>query len=537
MTKSLRAAIVVLTLLVCGIGMVFASGQTEEGPTAQTVTEATELEGTITVSLVAGPGSQDAWQAVADGYEEIHPGVSVNIELKPQEGIGDWVRTQFSDPNPTADLININYAHSYKGDRAVNFMDYANLDSPYSDGRWIDQFNFELQTKDLATNEWDAISLESVQVLWVYNREIFAEVGVEPPTTWDEFVEVAEALAAAGYQPLAVAGDFNSFWAGQMGWLAQIYVDQTTRDMINVYRAQPGDYNYDPDVDGVWEYDPSDPFNDDPWKVNTNKSRAFKAILEGEYRGDTEGFKTVWENMARIFPQYAGGDAFFGTSDAVPLFYQGKAAILLDGAWRLPLFKNDMDKLAAGEEIVSGSQAIEGVQRFAIGTFNMPSMEGPGIVAPARTIEVPVGFIGAIRKDQAQSDLVVDFLMYYSSSEGFSRYMSAGLEAGWSPAGPSLVHGVELPEEYAQMFEDLEFIGNVQKSYGAQLARGAPADVQESLREWYSYTQELLTGGIDSDTWARLNQENIMRYIDVSMQSSDVSMNDIENPQNTPTGE
>ncbi len=527
----------VLALIALAASALFAGGAAEEGPTAEAVTPVVERSGTITISLVAGPGSQDAWQAVADGYQAIHPNVRVNVELKPTEGIGDWVRTQFTDPNPTADLININYAHAYKGDRAVNFMEYANQDSPYSDGRWIDQFNFELQTKDLATNEWDSLSLESVQVLWVYNRTIFDDVGISPPSTWDEFVEVAEALEAAGYQPLAVAGDFNSFWAGAMGWLAQIYVDQTTRSMINVYRAQPGDYNFDPDVDGVWQYDPSDPFNDDPWKVNTNKSRVFKAILEGDYRGDTEGLKTVWANMARMFPQYAGGDAFFGTTDAVPLFYQGRAAILLDGAWRLPLFKNDMDKLAAGEEIVSGERTIEGVQRFEIGTFNMPSMEGPGIEASARTIEVPVGFIGAIKKNQAQSDLVADFLMYYSSSEGFSRFMSAGLEGGWTPAGPPLVHGVELPDEYALMFEDLEFIGNVQKSYGASMARGAPADVQESLREWYSYTQDLLTGRISIDRWATLHQENIMRYIDVSMRSENVSRSDIENPQNTPTGE
>ena len=105
-------------------------------------------------------------------------------------------------------------------------------------------------------------------------------------------------------QPITMAGDFNSFWSGAMGWLAQIYTDQTTRSMINVYRAQEGDYDYDPDVDGVWEYNVDDPFNDDAWKVNQNPVRAFKAIADGDYKPDSEGMKTVWTNFAKFFPKY-----------------------------------------------------------------------------------------------------------------------------------------------------------------------------------------------------------------------------------------
>lgn len=47
----------------------------------------------------------------------------------------------------------------------------------------------------------------AIQVLQMYyNKAIFAELGLEVPTTWDEFIAVNEAIAAAGYIPMALTG-------------------------------------------------------------------------------------------------------------------------------------------------------------------------------------------------------------------------------------------------------------------------------------------------------------------------------------------
>lgn len=499
---------------------------------------AKELEGTINVNVQAGPGVKEGWEAVAKGYMEKHPKVKVVVDLKPAEGYPEWIKSMFGSANPTADLVNINLAGPASTGKDVNYMEYINNKSPYSDGIWKDQFNFELQGgKDLARNTWNNLSLESVQVLWCYNRNIFKTVGVEPPKTWKELIAVSEKIKAAGIQPIAIPGDFNSFWSMQMGWLAQIYADQTTRSMLETYRAKEGDYNYDPGVDGKFKFDPKDPYNDDPWKVNQNPVRAFKAIKDGLYKPDSDGMKTVMSSLKEVFPKYAGGAAFFGTKDGLPLFYQGKAAMYVDGAWRLAMFKNDMDKLTKGEEIKTGdNKKIEGVQKFELGTFNMPSMEGPGIEAPARTIEVAIGFIGAVKKDKAHDDLVVDFLMYYSSKDGYSKFMSEALKAGWTPAGPPLVNGVELPPEYASLFKDLKFIGNCQKGQGQMMARGAPGDVQESLRDWYQYTQDFFNGKINVDQWAAKHKENILKYFPQALKAAKINESDLNNPQNAPTG-
>lgn len=54
------------------------------------------------------------------------------------------------------------------------------------------------------------VNIHRANVLW-YNEAIFAEGNLTPPTTFEEFFEVAETLQAAGVTPLAL-GD-NGIWA------------------------------------------------------------------------------------------------------------------------------------------------------------------------------------------------------------------------------------------------------------------------------------------------------------------------------------
>lgn len=508
------------------------------GTDDKTADKGSKGDKTITVSVQTGDGVKQGWEAVAKAYEKLHPDVNVEIDLKPVEGYGDWVQKVFTSDNPTADIVNINLAGTAAEGRSIDYYEYADKDSPYSDGKWIDQFDFEKQKQEKST--WDALSLDSVQVIWLYNKEIFKKAGVQPPKTWDELIGACKKIQAAGYQPISVAGDFNSFWSEKMGWLAQVYADQTTRSMINTYRAQEGDYCYDKDIDGKWKYNPADPYNDDAANVTQNPVRAFKAIQDGTFAPDSVGMKTVWQNLAKVFPGYAGGDAFFGTSDGIPLFYQGKAAMTIDGAWRIINYKNDMEKLDAGKKVTSGDNVIEGVKKFDLGTFNMPSMEGKGIEAPARTLEVANGFLGCISKNQKHNDLVMDFLMYYSSKEGMSTYLDAGLKHGFVPSGMSLVYGVEYPADIKEAFSGLKFIGNCQKGSGCRISRGLSGlngDIQESYRQFYDYAYKYLSGKINVDEFLADHKKNIMQYLPEALATSDISKNDLKNPQNEPTGE
>jgi raffinose/stachyose/melibiose transport system substrate-binding protein len=52
-----------------------------------------------------------------------------------------------------------------------------------------------------------------------YNVDIFNEVGIEPPATWEEFLETCDALNAAGYMPLATGN--KDLWAAG-NWLGHL---------------------------------------------------------------------------------------------------------------------------------------------------------------------------------------------------------------------------------------------------------------------------------------------------------------------------
>ena len=184
--------------------------------------EGDDFSGTVTISLYSAKGVQEAWEAVGAAYTAKHPNVKVVVDLKPQDGYADWVKAAFQGYDsalPEADIVYGNLAGSDRVDKTVNFYEYAFDDSPYSDGTWADQIAFDLQNIDAVTGDWDCVSITAVQVLWFYNADIFAKVGVEAPKTWDEFVAVCEKLDAAGYQPVAVSGDFMSFWRSRWaGW-------------------------------------------------------------------------------------------------------------------------------------------------------------------------------------------------------------------------------------------------------------------------------------------------------------------------------
>ena len=153
-------------------------------------------ENTITICTTNDPGKEAAWTALANAYMEKHPDIKVVVDLKASENYDQWVQTAFTSEEPTADIVNINLAGDAKKGKSINYMEYIDNDSPYSDGTWGEQFDVSKQTINMADNSFDALSLDTVQVIWLYNADIFKEVGVEAPTTWDELIDVCGKIQA-----------------------------------------------------------------------------------------------------------------------------------------------------------------------------------------------------------------------------------------------------------------------------------------------------------------------------------------------------
>lgn len=82
----------------------------------------------------------------------------------------------------------------------------------FEDNGWMDAYPQGVIDIISANDEiWSVpVNIHRSNVLW-YNKAIFAENGLEPPATMDDFFAVADALQAAGVTPMA-QGD-NGVWA------------------------------------------------------------------------------------------------------------------------------------------------------------------------------------------------------------------------------------------------------------------------------------------------------------------------------------
>ncbi len=520
-----------------------------------------ELSGTIIIAF-QGNDTQ-TFQALADAYMEKHPGVDVRVELKPTEGYQEFIRSQFASGVPEASLVNGNVvADLIQADKFVDLSAYLDRTNPYTGAPWRDSMD-EISVanmRDPVSGEMYLLNLETVQVLWFYNATAFANAGIleeaqalanteKNQPTWDQFLDWCHRLREAGYIPVAIEGDFRSFWELRFGWLARMYLDQFTRDEAPLVRAQPGDWNFREGIDDVWEYDPSDPHNDDATRVTFNTQRQMIALRDHQQAVNGPPFQALYTNF-KEFSDHCTPPGWIGTTDAYPLFLTQQAAIRLDVAALLTTFEKDIRSLAEGTYTPAGAVAEgepeatplpgQDVSVFELGSFNNPTMEGDQVDAPARTIEVNIGFYSVPAKTQTQNDLEVDFLMFLTSPEGFGIYLQNRVDPenpNGGIAGPPIVKDVQLPEEIAERFSQLKLIGNTEKpTAGNYRARGV-ADYQPSVREWVDLAQQYFSDQIGLQEFLDSYQASIDRLFPEILEHMQLTEGDLETPEKKPASQ
>ena len=83
----------------------------------------------------------------------------------------------------------------------------ANLDALAAEQGWADVVPAALQAFSTYDGSWVAAPVNVHSTNWVWaNTALMAELGIEQPTSWDEFVAAMEAAEAAGYVALAHGG-------------------------------------------------------------------------------------------------------------------------------------------------------------------------------------------------------------------------------------------------------------------------------------------------------------------------------------------
>jgi len=426
-----------------------------------------------------------ALEELAAQYEELHPGVEVDLTVVAEE-FATWIRTRVAAGGELVpDIYNANYTGGYgELGRWVDLKPYFAEESPYTGEQWGNSLDSQLLARYASDGKNYQLPVDYVDIAVFYNKEIFDELGLAVPASWQEWLACCETIKQGGYTPIAIGGDAMSFWAGDMGWLVRLIGDAYLRDQVPKIMSRPGDWDYKPERNADWNYDPSDPAND--MMVTLNGERRLNAILDGTFDFSTERFQRVYVRLAELSPYFQAGFMGIDTSSAQQLFYMGRAA--------MTIMASD-----AVTGLIQTFEEMDEADRFAFGNFWFPPItDDPLVCGPFRGLGGGGMVLAAMQQGGEEHEKrVIDFLRFITTPEAGRILVERTLESGQSITGPMLIKGVELPPELADKYEVFTGHGFEKLNF-----RGLN-DEQESVNDWVIIAQELLGGRMSPETFGQ----------------------------------
>lgn len=472
----------------------------------------------VIVSIVGGTeadGRDAGFRALLAAYKKIRPEVNVIVENKGNGfGVGyiTWLTTQLASGSPRPDIVSANYCPDYG--HYLNLDYYAGQLNPYTGRPMNEGLDFTFYRSANSRGERTMVSTQMVKVMWYYNQDIFDELGLRPPQTWDEFMRTCEKLKAAGKVPVTLRFNYRFYQ-----WLMEILFDQYTRPYIELVRARPGDWCFDPARDGGWKYNPADPLNDAVPTVNF--ARLLGAIKRREIRYDDAAFVHVLDNLKAI-ARYAPADFLVDTpsadAEAYTLFVNGRAAMHLDQSRLLANLDGD----------------LAGAGKFRWATFDTPPQVNDLVKGPARAVESASGdYVGIISKNQAQTDRVMDFLHFWFSPAGYQAYVDGQVNSGrFVPAGQIMVRGVQLPARYRERFDALVRRGNAEAPLNYISGMLSPGS--RLVNDFKQTLADLVRDKIDSRQAANQIQDIMLRAVDEIIARNRLDESFLQHPELDP---
>jgi ABC-type glycerol-3-phosphate transport system substrate-binding protein len=444
---------------------------------------------------------REGLEAIAAEYGRLHPKVRVKIQILPVNGYETWLRTQIpGGGNNAPDLFNSNYAWGlYERGVLVNMTPYVEAKNPYTDRLWRETLNAQFLEKAKIGGDIPYIPLDSIEIGFYYNADLLARCGVGIPRTWEEMLQSAERVRAAGKLPFAVPGNADSYWSGTVGWVARFFSDAYTRHLVPMLLSQPGDWDYNPRRNRGFRLNLKDPYNDA--YVVVNSERILNAIVEGKIRFDSPRFREAYLRIKEFSRYWQRGFHGASAQTAYHLFLSGRAVILLDTSQMIGQLLKDMRELPTSA-------------RFRWGVFGIPPLQGSTLPIPAfRGVGGAGTMFSVVKKGEAQSRLAVDFLMFLSSPQSAQVLVQKALENRKPLLGPMLIPGTAIPPELKSHFRAFEGRGFERLSFRGLM------DEQESSWEWTVWAQRYMEGRVELDTFLReyqaLMRRAVPRYVAV----------------------
>lgn len=351
-----------LAILLAGCG---ASSPTED----RTAEGTAEVEGTADVWANTQVGVNDVQQAAVDRYNA-DATQKMNLVLIPAtQNLNDKIRIAMGSSKPPDVFQNFGGGsiRDYVEAGLVTDLTPA-LDS---NPQWRDAFLPSVLEAGQIDGEYYGIPFRGVQpVVLYYNKALFAEQGLEPPTTWDDLLSLVKAFSEKGITPLVVGG--------QDAWTELPYLEYLV-DRIGgpqVFNAIASGES------GAWS--------------NPAVVRALQMIRD---LVDAGAFGTNYPSVS------------YNDGSAGALFAQGRAAMQLQGTWEYTAQVGSAPDFATQD----------------LGFVNFPSVPG-GAGDEADVVGNPTNYFSVAKTDRAQA--AIKFLEQMSTEE----YVNGLIEIGEIPA-------------------------------------------------------------------------------------------------------
>jgi len=180
---------------------------------------------TLTYLVDNSQNTLDTTNALANAYMTLHPNVIITIEQRPQGSDGDnVVKTRLA----TGTMDDLFFYNSGALLQALNpsttLVDLSN--EPFM-ANVVDSF------KPTVSQNGEVFGVPTGTALGggiLYNKKVFAQLGLSVPKTWADFEANNDKIKAAGITPVVATYGPNSTWTSQLFVLADFY---------NVAQADP----------------------------------------------------------------------------------------------------------------------------------------------------------------------------------------------------------------------------------------------------------------------------------------------------------
>jgi raffinose/stachyose/melibiose transport system substrate-binding protein len=391
-------------------GSAVAGGATPAASGSITVTRP-ELKGNISMARQPNPplstGKPDPDTVIFGDllkrYQTEHPGVTIDLTEVPGTTATDlyqWVTTHSASKslativNTFPDQIITDVQETTNTVQWISLSPELDKVSPYTGQPWRGDFAPDLLifAKYGLKNNY-GLPFTRYKSAWVYNKDAWAKAGLtdaDVPKTWKQWFTAMDKLKAAGFIPIARAGDVQTI--SHTCWILMISLDRKQWDAIT----------------GGNQF--------------MSLQQKIEAVCGGKWPYDTPWARAGWPVLKKLLSYFEPGYTSVNVSNARQLFYEGKGAMMFENQAFLQL----IDEAKA-----------EGLAKFDIGAFPTPQPDadtfGADVAANAgkiaddgerdTTYGIPIADLRDKGKDAMGQAIAVDYMQWMTQPKIQAEYV------------------------------------------------------------------------------------------------------------------